>query len=241
MNDLPVQPNYYAIIPSEVRYDSRLKANEKLLFAEITSLTNKKGYCYANNDYFATLYSAKKDTISKWISGLEKLGYLKRELIRDDDGQILERRLYINSYINLGGIGQISDRGIGQKAKDNNKYINNIYSLFEKWNSKEKVIKHKKITKDMERYCLKALELYDYDEISIAIDRLNNAVADEDYYYNYKWSFYNFFKQKNGYLSWLDEGQQYNNYLEFKSSGVKGKEFKNKNQADTDIKFRREL
>ena len=241
MNDLPVQPNYYAIIPSEVRYDSRLKANEKLLFAEITSLTNKKGYCYANNEYFAELYNAKKDTISRWISGLEKLGYLKRELIRDDDGQILERRLYINSYINLGGIGQISNRGIGQKVKDNNKYINNIYSLFEKWNSKEKVIKHKNLTKDMERYCLKALELYDYDEISIAIDRLNNAVADEDYYYNYKWSFYNFFKQKNGYLSWLDEGQQYNNYLEFKSSGVKGKEFKNKNQADTDIKFRREL
>lgn len=241
MNDLPIQPNYYAIIPSEVRYDSRLKANEKLLFAEITSLTNKKGYCYANNEYFAELYNAKKDTISRWISGLEKLGYLKRELIRDDDGQILERRLYINSYINLGGIGQISNRGIGQKVKDNNKYINNIYSLFEKWNSKEKVIKHKKLTKDMERYCLNALELYDYDEISIAIDRLNNAVADEDYYYNYKWSFYNFFKQKNGYFSWLDEGQQYNNYLEFKSSGVKGKEFKNKNQADTDIKFRREL
>lgn len=241
MNDLPVQPNYYAIIPSEVRYDSRLKANEKLLFAEITSLTNKKGYCYANNEYFAELYNAKKDTISRWISGLEKLGYLKRELIKDNSGQIIERRLYINSYINLGGIGQISNRGIGQKVKDNNKYINNIYSLFEKWNSKEKVIKHKKLTKDMERYCLKALELHDYDEISIAIDRLNNAVADEDYYYNYKWSFYNFFKQNNGYLSWLDEGQQYNNYLEFKSSGVKGKEFKNKNQGDTDIKFRREL
>ena len=102
MNDLPVQPNYYAIIPSEVRYDSRLKANEKLLFAEITSLTNKKGYCYANNEYFAELYNAKKDTISRWISGLEKLGYLKRELIRDDDGQILERRLYIKLYIVTG-------------------------------------------------------------------------------------------------------------------------------------------
>ena len=239
MNDLTIQPNYFAIIPSEVRYDSRLKANEKLLFAEITSLTNKKGYCYASNDYFAELYSVQKGAISKWISGLEKFGYLSREIIKDNKGQIIERRLYINS--SLGGMVQKDNRGMVQKDQYINKYINNIYSLFEKWNSKEKVIKHKKLTKDMERYCLKALELYDYDEISIAIDRLNNAVADEDYYYNYKWSFYNFFKQKNGYLSWLDEGQQYNNYLEFKSSGVKGKEFKNKNQADTDIKFRREL
>ena len=62
MNDLPIVPNYYAIIPSEVRYDSKLKANEKLLFAEITSLTNKKGYCYASNEYFASLYSTSKET-----------------------------------------------------------------------------------------------------------------------------------------------------------------------------------
>ena len=47
--------NYYAIIPSTVRYDPDLKPSEKLLYGEITSLTNKMGYCFATNKYFADL------------------------------------------------------------------------------------------------------------------------------------------------------------------------------------------
>ena len=236
MNDLPIVPNYFAIIPSEVRYDSKLKANEKLLFAEITSLTNKKGYCYASNEYFASLYSASKETVSRWISGLEKRGYLKRVIIKDNLGQIIERRLFINTLI--GGIDENINRGIDQNVKENNKDIKYIYSIFEKWNSKEFLIKHKKLNKDMERYCLKALQSYSEEEIIQAIDRLDSAIADEDYYYNHRWSFYNFFKQSNGLSSWLDEGQQYNNYLEFKSSKGKSKE---NNSKVNDIKKRREL
>ena len=40
-------PGYYAVIPANVRYDKRLKPNAKLLFGEITCLTNKKGFCWA--------------------------------------------------------------------------------------------------------------------------------------------------------------------------------------------------
>ena len=43
-------PSYYSIIPADVRYDNRLNANEKLLFSEISALTNVCGYCYAKNN-----------------------------------------------------------------------------------------------------------------------------------------------------------------------------------------------
>jgi hypothetical protein len=71
-----MKPNYYAIIPAEVRYNNKLTANSKLLFGEITALTNKTGVCWATNKYFAELYSVDKKTISRWIHQLQEEGYL---------------------------------------------------------------------------------------------------------------------------------------------------------------------
>ena len=38
---------YYSIIPATILYNKELKANEKLLYAIITSLACKEGYCFA--------------------------------------------------------------------------------------------------------------------------------------------------------------------------------------------------
>lgn len=96
-----IKNNYYAIIPATVRYNLDLKPNEKLLYGEITALANSKGFCFANNRYFAELYKVTIHTVSQWISHLEKLGYVKIELIRDNKKEIKERRIYIcdNPYI----------------------------------------------------------------------------------------------------------------------------------------------
>lgn len=89
------QPNYYSILPANVRYDKELKANEKLLFSEITALANKQGYCHAWNSYFADLYGVSKTTISNWINHLKERGYLKIVTIKDGK-EIKKRKLYPN-------------------------------------------------------------------------------------------------------------------------------------------------
>ena len=65
-------PNYYSVIPAEVRYDDNLRDKAKLLYGEISSLCNKNGCCYASNQYFADLYKVSKTTIMNIVRALTK-------------------------------------------------------------------------------------------------------------------------------------------------------------------------
>lgn len=130
-------PNYYAILPANVRYDRNLKPMEKILYSEITALANAKGYCYAKNQYFADLYEVHKNTVSTWINHLCELGYLKLEIIyTENTKEVKERRIYIsNPPINenidtyqekdLYPINENIDTPINKKIEDNNININN--------------------------------------------------------------------------------------------------------------------
>lgn len=127
------RPNYYSILTADVRYDKRLKkhADCKVLYSEITALSNKYGYCKASNKYFAELYDRPITRISKWINLLKELGYLKVEMIyKENSKEIQERRLYpISTPINANGNRgiDVNDKGgIVVDGKDNITSINNI-------------------------------------------------------------------------------------------------------------------
>ena len=109
------KPTYYAIIPASVRYSS-LKPNAKLLYGEITALSNKLGFCYATNNYFAELYNVSKNTISNWLSDLNKAGFIAIDIVRNDKKQVIKRML---------GITKIMDTPIQEKMKGNSTSINN--------------------------------------------------------------------------------------------------------------------
>lgn len=132
-----MKKSYYAIIPANVRYDNELTPNAKLLYGEITALCNEKGYCWASNSYFAELYKVSKETVSRWISKLEKLGYIKTELIYEQGTKsVKERRIYIcgdpidkniNRYRqnNQYPIDENVNTPIDKNVKENNTVFNN--------------------------------------------------------------------------------------------------------------------
>ena len=124
---------YYTILPAEIRLDKRLSAFEKILYSDILALANKKGYCYATNQYFAKTYQMSISSISNAISKLVELDFIKRIYEYKDNTKMIERRkLYVqinhNTSIKNLPYPQVENtkQGIGENCKDNNININNI-------------------------------------------------------------------------------------------------------------------
>jgi len=127
--------SYYAIIPANVRYDEDLTPNAKLLYGEITALCNMKGYCWASNSYFASLYKVSTVSISKWVKQLVDKGYIESVMkYRDGTKEIEYRYLTIVN----GGIKEKLNTPIKEKFKDNNTLSNNTNNIKDTVISKEK-------------------------------------------------------------------------------------------------------
>ena len=124
------KPSYYATIPGYVRYDKDLKDKAKLLYGEITALSNKEGYCFASNNYFAELYEVSTQTIINMINNLVDKGYLERTIIYKEGTKEIEKR-YLKiieggtQKILTRGTQKILTRGTQKIFMDNNTSINN--------------------------------------------------------------------------------------------------------------------
>ena len=195
------KPNYFGILPANVRYDKNLKPMEKILYTEISSLTNKDGYCYATNSYFSKLYEVHKNTVGTWINNLEKQGYIKTVLIyKKGTKEIIERRIYINQKndtpINenvdtyqqkdLEPINEKIDTPINENIEENNtsinNKINNIYLYkgeeFQKAFSDFKIMrigKKEPLSKPAEDLILMKLYRLAGDNEQLAIEILNKS------------------------------------------------------------------
>lgn len=122
-------PNYYAVIPANVRYDKSLTFSERLLYGEITALASKSGKCWASNGYFSELYDVTPQAISKWIKHLKERGYINVEVVYKSGSKEVERRtITLTDAINNGLEVSTTDSEVSttdlypyqQRIKENN-------------------------------------------------------------------------------------------------------------------------
>jgi len=85
------KPSYWAVLPAGIRYDPEITAGAKLLYAEISSLTDARGYCWASNGYFQKLYGISEPTVQRYLRALKAGGYIK---IADGDGGQGRRKIF---------------------------------------------------------------------------------------------------------------------------------------------------
>lgn len=123
------KPGYWAVLPAQIRYDPAIPPNAKLLYAEISSLTDARGYCYAANAYFERLYELSERTISRLIQALAKAGYIR---VEDSDGGKAQRKIYAgvnplqappdkNVYTPRQNCQGTPDKNVYQNKKENKK------------------------------------------------------------------------------------------------------------------------
>lgn len=136
---------YFAVIPATVLFNNSLKPNEKLLYALITALSNKEGYCYASNKYLGEKLGVDPKTITSWLADLRKFNYIMVDLIRNENKEIIQRKIYPhdvpyplnNVYLspskNVEATHQISEdnninnKNINTHTVTKKKYSENVY------------------------------------------------------------------------------------------------------------------
>ena len=92
---VPKYPGYTALLPPAVRYDQELRPAAKLLYAEISAMSDVTGFCWASNRYLGALLGLAKRTVSELLTQLEGRGYIMIEILRNEKNEVTERRLFI--------------------------------------------------------------------------------------------------------------------------------------------------
>ena len=133
--DADERPNYFAVIPADVRYDKTLSASEKLFYAEIVALTHKDSRCWASRRYFADLYGVDERTISRWTTKLAERGYIEVRVIRNAQKAILRRNIALKVFHtpsdkNVPTYGQKcpypSDKNVAENNTSNNNKVSKV-------------------------------------------------------------------------------------------------------------------
>ena len=85
------KPGYWAVLPADVRYDPALPPMARLLYAEISALTDQQGYCYASNAYLQRVFELSERTLQRHLRVLEARGFLR---VENGDGGRGRRKIF---------------------------------------------------------------------------------------------------------------------------------------------------
>jgi len=170
-------PSYYSILIAPVRYAENLTEFQKILYSEITALSNKNGYCTASNNYFAELYKKDKLTVSQAFNDMAKKGYIYIEIEASYKRKLWLCEVMPGIYKNTQGGYRKIYRG------DIEKSIHNIINLNTKTNIihplQDFVLKELPNVSKMKKQltyeeCEKILSKFDKHKIKAVLESMEN-------------------------------------------------------------------
>ena len=85
------KPGYWAVLPASVRYCEGLSATAKIVYAELSALTQMDGVANQDNAWFCRVLGISERTLQGHLRALEQKGFIT---ILDGDGGQGRRRIY---------------------------------------------------------------------------------------------------------------------------------------------------
>lgn len=103
------KPNFFSITPAPVRYNNKLQPMARIIYGEITALSNKYGYCSAKNTYFARVFELSIRQVTFLLSQIEKYNYIKMVYVNRTS-----RKIYPLMDIHGGAVS--TEKRVGKPA-----------------------------------------------------------------------------------------------------------------------------
>lgn len=130
------EPSKFILFESEIL--DVLNHRQAIMMGLLNGMAKKQGYAYIKNSTICKMLNASETSVKADLKLLEELKYIKRQVIRNDKNEVIERRIYPMSKIctEVGSesdhrVGQDLDGGGGKKRTINiDKYINIIDSKY---------------------------------------------------------------------------------------------------------------
>jgi len=212
-----------------------LSPNAKLLYAEITSLCKKKGYCWAGNAYFAELYEISERTVASWISALKKAGYIFTHYSYKPGKKEIDSRFI--SIVDMEVVKKSSPRGdqnfttygrnLQEVVKNSSKggdqnFLDNIKDLNNKSSSSSEILKIKEAAAEIPQIDKKEEVDNAQDVLTASTDapepseeeisnlkqffkQINSQLIFDNTFYHKALNFMTTHDLDSGYISWMYE------------------------------------
>lgn len=166
------EPSKYIIFHSVLL--NELNHRQAILIGLLNGMAKKQGYAYLKNATICQLLKASESSIKGDLKRLEELNLIRRELIRNDKNEVIQRRIYpMSKFCTEVGVdftprvgqdltipgGKISPRDSNNNININNNLSNDFeecWNLYQKRGTKKKsqarfdnlTLKNKELIKD---------------------------------------------------------------------------------------------
>lgn len=84
----------WCLIPPWVIADTKLTLADKVVCGRVWSLSNAQGYCYASNRWLGEQLGLASGTVSNSLASLAARGYVRVEIKRDENKEVVSRYVY---------------------------------------------------------------------------------------------------------------------------------------------------